>query len=161
LRILNANPEFGTPMTAEEVIEFLTNSRLNLHLSTIDEKGDPNIHPAWFYFDPSTNAIYIGTGKQSKKAINLKNHDTIYFCIDEPNQPYKGVRGKGKVKVHGSVDHNVSIEEKIIVKYLGDLESEGAKMLMDFSRSGDAIIIEITPSYFSTWDYSKGTSGLL
>jgi hypothetical protein len=34
-------------------------------------------------------------------------------------------------------------------------------MLMDFSRSGDAIIIEITPSYFSTWDYSKGTSGLL
>jgi hypothetical protein len=48
----------------------------------------------------------------------LKNHDTIYFCIDEPNQPYKGVRGKGKVTVHENVDHNVSIEEKIIVKYL-------------------------------------------
>ena len=148
-------------MTTEGVIDFLTNSKLNLHLSTIDEKGDPNIHPTWFYFDSSTNAIYIGTGKQSKKTINLKNHDTVYFCIDEPNQPYKGVRGKGKVKVHDSTDHNVPIEEKIVVKYLGGLESQGAKMLMDLSRSGDAVIIEITPSYFSTWDYSKGTSSLL
>jgi hypothetical protein len=91
-----------------------------------------------------------------KKATNLKNHDTIYFCVDEPNQPYKGVRGKGQVKVHESVDHNVAIEEKIVVKYLGNLENQ-AKMLMDMSRSGNAVIIEITPSHFSMWDYSKGT----
>lgn len=157
MRILNANPGFGTPLTQEEVIDYLTNSKLNLHLSTLDEKGDPNIHPTWFYFDSSANKIYIGTWKQSKKATNLKNHDTIYFCVDEPNQPYKGVRGKGKVKVHENIDHNVAIEEKIVVKYLGNLENQGAKMLMDMSRSGNAIIIEITPSYFSTWDYSKGT----
>jgi hypothetical protein len=66
----------------------------------------------------------------------LKNHNTIYFCIDDPNQPYKGVRGKAKVKVHHNIEHNVPIEEKIIMKYLGDLESQGAKMLMDLSRSG-------------------------
>lgn len=97
MHILNANPGFGTPLTEEQVIDFLTNSKLNLHLSTIDEKGDPNIHPTWFFFNPPTNKIYIGTWKRSKKATNLKNHDTIYFCVDEPNQPYKGVRGKGIV----------------------------------------------------------------
>lgn len=43
--------------------------------------------------DSSTNKIYIGTGRESKKAINLKNLDIVYFCIDEPNQTYKGVRG--------------------------------------------------------------------
>jgi len=42
--------------------------------------------------------------KQSKKATNLKNHDTIYFCVDEPNQTYKGVRGKGKMKVHENIE---------------------------------------------------------
>ena len=63
--------------------------------------------------------------------------------------------------VHENVDHNVPIEEKIVVKYLGDLESQGAKMLMDMSRSGNAVTIEITPSYFSTWDYSKGSDGLV
>jgi hypothetical protein len=62
--ILNANPGFGTPITEEGVIDFLTNSKLNLHLSTIDEKGDPNIHQTWS-FHASTNAIYVGTGGQS------------------------------------------------------------------------------------------------
>jgi uncharacterized pyridoxamine 5'-phosphate oxidase family protein len=151
LHILNANPGFSTPLTQQEVIDFLTNSKLSLHLATLDETGDPNIHPTWFYFESSTNKIYIGTGNQSKKATNLKNHDTVYFCVDEPNQPYKGVRGKGKVKVHEKVDLNLAIEEKIVVKYLGNLENQGAKMLMDMYRSGNAIIIEITPSYFSTW----------
>jgi hypothetical protein len=92
---------------------------------------------------------------------NLKNHETIYFCIYEPNQPYRGVRGKGKVTVHGNVDYNVPIEEKIVVKYLRDIENQGAKMLMDVSRSGNAVIIEITPIYFSTWDYTKGSDGLV
>jgi hypothetical protein len=44
-----------------------------------------------------------------------------------------------------------AIKEKIVVKYMGNLENEGAKMLMDVYRSGNVIIIEITPSYFSTW----------
>jgi hypothetical protein len=32
-----------------------------------------------------------------------------------------------------------------------------AKTLMDLVRKGDEISIEITPDYFSTWDYSKIT----
>ncbi len=157
MHILNANPGFAVPLTEKEVTDFLTNSKLNLHLATTDEKGDPNIHPTWFYFDPSTNKIYIGTWNKSKKATNLKNSDTIYFCVDEPNEPYKGVRGKGKVKVHNDIDHNIAIEEKIMIKYLGNLENQAAKTLMDMFRSGNAIIMEITPSYFSTWDYSKSS----
>jgi general stress protein 26 len=155
LHIINANPGFGSSLNQKEVKDFLNNSKLNLHFATLDEKGDPNIHPTWFYFDSSTNSIYIGTGRQSKKVNNLKNHDTVYFCIDEANQPYKGVRGKGKVKVHEDIGHNLAIEEKIVMKYHGNLENEGAKMLMSMCRSGDAIIIEIKPSYFSTWDSSS------
>lgn len=162
MHIVNANPGFGSPMSAEGVIDFLTNSKLNLQLSTIDQKGDPNIHPVWFFFDSSMNSFYIGTGRQSKKVANLRNHDTVYFCVDEPKPPYKGVRGKGKVTVHSDTHHNVRIEEKILVKYMGGLESEGARMLMGMTKSGDAVIVEISPTYFSTWDYSKdSSSGIL
>jgi general stress protein 26 len=136
------------PMSAEGVIDFLTNSKLNLLLSTIDQKGDPNIHPVWFFFDSSMNSFYIGTGRQSKKVANLRNHDTVYFCVDEPKPPYKGVRGKGKVTVHSDTDHNVRIEEKILVKYMGGLESEGARMLMGMTKSGDAVIVEIFSNLF-------------
>jgi hypothetical protein len=35
-------------------------------------------------------------------------------------------------------------------------------MLMGMTKSGDAVIVEISPTYFSTWDYSKdSSSGIL
>jgi S-ribosylhomocysteine lyase LuxS involved in autoinducer biosynthesis len=86
---------------------------------------------------------------------NIKKNNTVYFCIDEPNIPYKGVRGKGDVKIHEDIDYNVPIAEKIITKYLGDLEHPVAKLLLSHIKNGDSAILEITPDYFSTWDNSK------
>ncbi len=128
-----------------------------MHIGTIDEKGYPNIHPTWYYFDESSNNIYVATSKHSKKVSNLKRNPSIYFCIDDPNPPYKGVRGKGNARISENINNNISIAEKIMLKYLGSLEHQMAKTLMDLVRKGDEISIEITPEYFSTWDYSKIT----
>ena len=38
-------------MTEDEVRYFLINSKKNAHISTLDERGEPNIHPTWYYFD--------------------------------------------------------------------------------------------------------------
>lgn len=90
--ILNASPGFGAPLTQQEVNDFVANSKLNVHIVTIDEKEDQIIHPAWFYFDPSYNKIYVGTSKLSKKMINLRMNDRVYFCIDDPNLPTRSTR---------------------------------------------------------------------
>ena len=45
MRIYNASPGFGAPLTENEISNFLTNSKLNLHIGTLDKKGEPNIHP--------------------------------------------------------------------------------------------------------------------
>jgi hypothetical protein len=74
--------------------------------------------------------------------------------VDDPNPPYKGVRGKGKVKIHENIDHNIPIAEKIMVKYLGSLAHPMATTLMSNVKDGDSVILEITPNYYSTWDYS-------
>ena len=156
MRILNASPGFGAPLTEEEVKDFLTNSKLNVHLGTVDEKGHSNIHPIWYYFDNTSNKLYVETSKSSKKTDNLRRNNTIYYCIDEANPPYKGVRGKGKVRIHeGDINQNISIAEKIIVKYLGSLDLPIARSLIDGVKKGLSVILEITPSYYSTWDYSK------
>ena len=155
MRILNAAPTMSLPLTEQEIKDFLTNSKLNVHLGTIDEKQEPNIHPAWYYFDSINNKLFIETSKSSKKMSNIKKNNTVYFCIDEPNIPYKGVRGKGDVKIHEDIDYNVPIAEKIITKYLGDLEHPVAKLLLSYIKNGDSAILEITPDYFSTWDNSK------
>ena len=143
------------PLTEQEIKDFLTNSKLNVHLGTIDEKQEPNIHPAWYYFDSINNKLFIETSKSSKKMSNIKKNNTIYFCINEPNLPYKGVRGKGDVKIHEDIDYNVPIAEKIMTRYLGDLEHPVAKLLLSHIKNGDSAILEITPDYFSTWDNSK------
>ena len=41
MRILNASPGFGTQLTQVEIKNFLGDSKLNIHLGTVDNKGDP------------------------------------------------------------------------------------------------------------------------
>jgi pyridoxamine 5'-phosphate oxidase-like protein len=98
---------------------------------------------------------YIETSKDSKKAFNLRKNNTVYFCVDAPDMPYKGVRGKGTVRIHEDIERNIPITEKIMLRYLGSTEHPMAKNLIDYVKKGDAIILEITPRYFSTWDDSK------
>ncbi|OLD41661.1 MAG: hypothetical protein AUI60_00915 [Thaumarchaeota archaeon 13_1_40CM_2_39_4] len=150
MRILNANPGFATPLTEDEIRKFLGNSKLIIHIGTIDSKGDPNIHPTWYYFDVTKNKFYIVTNKNSKKKENLNGKNHVYYCVDYPNPPYKGVRGKGRVKIHEEIDHNISIAEKIMVKYLGSLAHPVATSVMTSVKGGDSVILEITPSYYST-----------
>lgn len=153
MKILNASPGFGSPMTEDEARNFLSNSKLNIQLGTVDEKGDPNVHPAWYYF--ANNKIYVETSKGSKKVLNIKRKNTIYFCIDDETVPYKGVRGKGVIRISEDVNSNIPIAEKIMIKYTGSLDNKVAKFLMDAVKAGNSVILEITPSYYSTWDYSK------
>ncbi len=49
MKIIDATPKIPG-MTKEEAEQFLQ-SKLNLQLATIDEKGEPNIQPVWFYYD--------------------------------------------------------------------------------------------------------------
>jgi general stress protein 26 len=154
-KILNASPGFGEPLSEQGVKEFLSSKVLNVHVGTVDEYGHANIHPAWYYYDSSKDKIYIETGKQSKKTGNLKRNNVIYFCIDEQNPPYRGVRGKGTVIIYDDINFNVPIAEKIHIRYLGSLENPMSKSLLDMMRAGQSIVLEITPKYYSTWDYSK------
>ena len=155
LKILNASPGFGSPLSEQDLKEFLTSKVLNLHLGTVDEKGHANVHPVGYYFDHLENLFYILTAKESKKTRNLSRKKTIYFCVDDPNPPYKGVRGKGTARILEEVKFNLSIWVKIMARYLGNLEDPMAIALKDELKKGDSIVLEISPKYFSTWDYSK------
>ena len=155
LKILNASPGFGAPLSEQDLKEFLTTKVLNLHLGTVDEEGHANIHPVGYYYDPLENRFYILTAKESKKTNNLSRNETVYFCVDDPNQPYNGIRGKGTARILEEVNFNLDIWEKIMARYIGNLEDPMAIALKDELKKGDSIVLEISPKYFSTWDYSK------
>jgi uncharacterized pyridoxamine 5'-phosphate oxidase family protein len=155
LKILDGSAGYGKPLSERDIKDFLTTKVLNIHLGTVDENGHANIHPAWYYYEDSKEKIYVETGRHSKKMENLARNNTIYFCIDDPNPPYKGVRGKGNVEVRRDVTFNVLIAQKIHLRYLGNLEHPIAQELMDAIKKGQSVVLEISPKYYSTWDYSK------
>ena len=143
------------PVTDADVNKFLE-SKLNLQLATIDEEGFPNIQPIWFLYDREIDKMYVSTQKMTKKAQNIyRNPDKIYFSIDDENFPYKGVKGKAVARISEDIDWNIPIVEKINVKYLGNIEHPLAKMIMENTRKGTQIVIEIIPKFFSAWDFEK------
>jgi len=56
----------GKVMTEAEIGSFLQGT-LNLHLATVDEKGEPNIQPVWFHHDAANQKIFFSTYADSKK----------------------------------------------------------------------------------------------
>jgi len=152
MKIVHGSPGFGSLLTEPQTIDFLSNSKLNLLLGTVDRNGEPNVHPVWYLFQDGK--LYIETGKNSKKIQNIRQKNIVYFCVDDENMPYKGVRGKGEARISEDIKSNIPIAEKIMLKYTGSLDNEIAKMLMDGVKEGLSAILEITPKYYSTWDHS-------
>ena len=153
MKIVNATSEIPG-MTREEVERFLE-SKLNLQVATIDEQGEPNIQPVWFYYDKNEEKLMITTSKLAKKTQNLRNKPIVYFSIDDENLPYKGVKGKGIGTIVEDPNKTVPQGDRISMKYLGTLDHPVAKMITEYSKKGENVVIEISPKFFSTWDYGK------
>ena len=153
MKIIHGSPGFGLELTQEQTIKFLTDKKLNLLLGTVDKNSNPFIHPVWFLYE--NEKLYVETSRTSKKVQNILFKNTIYFCIDDENLPYMGVRGKALVKVSTDVVSNIPIAERIMIKYTGDLKNRVAKILMDGVKAGQSAILEISPVYYSTWDHSE------
>ena len=153
MKIISATSEIPS-MTNEEAEKFLE-SKLNLQLATIDEQGDPNIQPVWFYYDKDEEKLWINTSKFAKKTQNILKRSTIYFSIDDENPPVRGVKGKGIATIIDDLKIVVPLGEKIGLKYLGTLDHPIAKMISEDSKKGGVVLVEISPKFFSTWDYGK------
>ena len=146
-------------MTKEEVDKFLAGN-LMLQMATIDKQGEPNIQPVWFYYDKKGEKLLVTTSKLAKKVQNLRNKPSLYFSVDDENFPYKGVKGRGSVNIIEDSNRAVSEGDKISMKYLGTLDHPIAKMITEHSKKGDNVLIEVSPKFFSTWDYSKSTTSI-
>ncbi len=158
MKIIDATSD--TPGMTREEAELFLQSKLNLQLATIDEKGEPNIQPVWFYYDKDMEKLLITTSKLAKKAQNLRRRPTIYFSIDyenyDGNLPPRGVKGKAIATiVEGDPNRIIPQADRISMKYLGTLDHPVAKMITDRVKKGEVVLVEISPKFFSTWDYSK------
>jgi nitroimidazol reductase NimA-like FMN-containing flavoprotein (pyridoxamine 5'-phosphate oxidase superfamily) len=146
--------EKGIGMSEREARKFLTQSRSTLLLGTTNADGTPMIHPVWYYFDSAKTKLYFYTEPGLKKAANVKERSQIYFDVDCDRWPYKGVKGKGRARVITSKDEALSKGAKILAKYV----KKGQPLIrsvLEKIKGGGYVVFEITPAYFTSWDYGK------
>src|SRR5947209_12594568 len=140
-------------MDQSEIDTFLAGSKTPLRLGTTNSKGEPNIHPVWYCH--ATNRLYFMSFKDAVKVRNLKHNKTVYFSVDTDAMPNTGVKGRGTAIIVKDTGKALSLSEEIVAKYLGDLNSNIAKNMVDERRKGTEALVEITPHCCSTWAYAK------
>jgi len=130
---------------------FLGNGRI-VRVSSVGPDGTPHIVPIWYVYE--SGKLYLSTGPQSIKVRNLRVNNKVAFCVDVGEAFYdlKAVVGKGTARILTDKKFNDEIGKKILLKYLGDLNSPAARQLASLEH----VVIEITPTTETSWDYSKG-----
>jgi S-ribosylhomocysteine lyase LuxS involved in autoinducer biosynthesis len=79
----------------------------------------------------------------------------IILSLDISTVNTQGVKGKGSVNIVEDPNRTVPAGDKISMKYLDTLDHPIAKMITEHSKKGENVLIEISPKFFSTWDYNK------
>jgi nitroimidazol reductase NimA-like FMN-containing flavoprotein (pyridoxamine 5'-phosphate oxidase superfamily) len=146
--------EKGIGMSEREVRRFLAQSKSTLLLGTTNADGTPMIHPVWYYFDSAKTKLYFYTEPALKKATNIKERSRVYFDVDSDVWPYKGVKGKGRARMITAKSEALSLASKILAKYVRKGRPM-TKAVLGKVETGGYVIFEITPAYFTSWDYGK------
>jgi PPOX class probable F420-dependent enzyme len=121
----------------QNYLDLLQQKKAFASLATVMPDGSPQVTPVWF--DYKDGVIRVNTAKGRVKARNMKEGAAVALSIMDPDEPYRYVQVRGKVKrvtESGADDHIDSLAKK----YLG-------KDKYPWRRPGDTrVIYEIEPA---------------
>lgn len=128
---------------------YLTEQKIPIRLSCIDENGFPLVCSLWFTYED--DALWCATHQSAKIIQLLSKNPKCGFEISVNDIPYKGIRGKGEVELIKNSGEIVL--KKLIERYLGKSNSSLANWLL--SRSKDEYAIKIHIHSMTSWDFSQ------
>ena len=120
----------------DKYLDLVQQKKAFANLATTMPDGSPQVTPVWFDFKNGT--IRVNTAKGRVKARNMKEGSSVALAIMDPDEPYRYLQVRGKVRKvteSGADDHIDSLAKK----YLG-------KDKYPFRRPGETrVIYEIEP----------------
>lgn len=136
-------------LVTEEIARYLSEIKIPVRLACITDKGWPLVTSLWFVF--MNRKLYCSTQKTAKVIEFLTQNPRCGFEIAADEPPYRGVRGKGTVKLINEM--GPKILRMLMDKYRIREDSTLGNFLL--SNLSDEIAIEIEPVRFFTWDYTE------
>src|SRR4030081_249283 len=108
----------------ENFLDLLQEKKAFAHLATVRPDGSPQVAPVWF--DYTGGMIRVNTAKGRVKARNMKEGAPVALAIMDPDNPYRYVQVRGRVKRVAEQNANAHIDT-LAKKYLGKKKYPGAR----------------------------------
>lgn len=105
-------------MTAipDKFLDLVTKKKAFAHLATLMPDGSPQVTPVWI--DYAGGVLRVNTAKGRTKARNMKTGATVAVAIQDPENPYRYLQVRGRVKAMTEQGADAHIDA-LAKKYLG------------------------------------------
>jgi PPOX class probable F420-dependent enzyme len=103
-------------MVPDKYLDLLQQKKAFANIATVNPDGTPQVTPVWF--DYTDGLVRVNTARGRVKARNLKKGAAVALAIVDPDNPYRYVQIRGRVRrvtEDGAVPHIDSLAKK----YLG------------------------------------------
>jgi nitroimidazol reductase NimA-like FMN-containing flavoprotein (pyridoxamine 5'-phosphate oxidase superfamily) len=132
----------------KKLLSYLEDTAIPIRLAASGEEF-PSICSLWFAYDPARKLLICASHESSQLVKLLSKNAKCAFEVAPNDPPYKGVRGRGEVTLtRDGVDETL---HTLISRYLGDSNNSLAKWLL--SRAEQEYVLEIKPTWITSWDY--------
>lgn len=125
----------------DKFLDLLTKKKAFANVATLMPDGTPQVTPVWV--DYKDGLVRINTAQGRVKARNMKPGAPVALSVMDPDDPYRYVQIRGRVKraIEEGADRHIDAMAK---KYLG-------KDKYPFSAPGEIrVLYEIEPAAVST-----------
>jgi len=135
-------------LTEDELRSFLDQAMF-ARLGTINEDG--SIHIAPIFFKYTDGQILMATQEPSRKVRNIKRNRNVSVLIDKTEVPFKGalIYGVAELDYEDVIAKRITIFERRLSRE--DAETYAKRL----SSKWKCVIIRITPTHITSFDYSK------
>jgi PPOX class probable F420-dependent enzyme len=125
----------------DKFLDLLQEKKAFANLATLMPDGTPQVTPVWF--DYTDGVIRVNTAKGRVKARNMKEGVPVALAIMDPDNPYRYIQIRGRVRRVVEVDADQHIDS-LAKKYLG-------KDKYPFAQPGEVrVMYEIEPLAVNT-----------
>lgn len=131
----------ATPMTADEIRDFLLQGTRTAKLATVMADGTPHVAPVWFVLDGEQ--VVFTTPGDSVKHRNLRRDPRIAVAVDDEEAPYAFVQIRGVATLSTDLDELRRFATELGGRYMGKDRAE------EFGRRNGVpgeVLVRVTPS---------------
>jgi nitroimidazol reductase NimA-like FMN-containing flavoprotein (pyridoxamine 5'-phosphate oxidase superfamily) len=135
-------------VTDGSIEQYLKEIQIPLRLSCVSTSGWPVVLSLWYLYEDGH--LFCATPQAARVVSYLKEESRCAFEVASDQPPYCGVRGRAMASIEE--DRGVEILERLLVRYLGDVDNKLAVQLL--SRKEPEVAIRLKPQSYYAWNFS-------